>query len=140
MKLIIRLAAVVVFCYALLLSVTTLQYFFDRGDIRRASEVIYKYQPVRDHSKTLVQIMAKSLNIMEADIHCESQIVARYEGYVQVECGAKANFIPGIPKNFVWQVDLVGARIKPANDKATTLMNQLTGTSHDTIQKAQNQN
>lgn len=131
MKSLVRLILVVGFGYALVMGLMTLQYFFDRGDIRRASEVIYNYRPTKDESKTLIQLMAEKLAIETNQIHCESQIVARYEGYVQVECGKQESYRPSADVNFLWQVDLVGARITAVNESAKNLMNQLTENPND---------
>lgn len=131
MKSFIRLIIVVGCGYALIMGLMTLQYLFDRGDIRRASEVIYNYRPSKEVSKTLIQLMAEKLTIEETKIHCESQIVARYEGYVQVECGEQESYKPSAAVNFLWQVDLVGARITAINEPAQNLMNQLTEKSND---------
>lgn len=123
MKSLLRIGLVIFFAYALVMALMTLQYFFDRGDIRRASEVVYEYVPNQKTGKKLLQLMADQLKIDEKAIHCEAEITSRYEGIVQVECGNIQNYRSNSPQlNFIWKVNLVGSQLLPSNDLSKVIV------------------
>jgi hypothetical protein len=97
----------------------TLQFFFDRGDIKRASRVIYEYKPA-GQEKTLTALIADEIGISEESLICESALISRYEGRVHVGCHGSE------PKPvYEWEVNVVAAIIKPRNGYSQQLMNSL---------------
>jgi len=62
--------------------------------MKKAAKVIYQYKPLNKQDITLVQMMAQQLGISQENLHCETQLISRYEGHVLVECGSKKSFLP----------------------------------------------
>lgn len=124
MKTLFKVLVVILFAYAAVMGLMTLQYFFDRGDLKRASRVIYQYTP-SGQDKKLVQVMADEFKVSLDDLYCETALESRYEGHVTVTCGPKTLFLKQPKQNFVWVVDLVASSIRPYNEKAKAMLTQL---------------
>lgn len=122
MKTTLYRAAVVIFMiYAIVMAVMTVQYFFDRGDMKKASQVIYQAKP--NGTDLLITLMAGDAKITSTDLYCETQIESRYEGYVLVECGPKQTFKTGdAANNYLWRVDVIGGQVSAKNEKAQKLI------------------
>jgi hypothetical protein len=119
-----RALLVIVMVYALVMAVMTVQYFFDRGDLKKASKVIYSYQPPSFPDKTLIQVMANHFQITEDKVYCESSLISRYEGKVLVECGNAQGFVIKQSKvNFEWLVNVVAHSIVARNELAKKIVN-----------------
>jgi len=132
MKTIVRVIFVVLFAYGTVMGLMSLQYFFDRGDLRRASKVIYDYQPRPGSSKKLVEYMAEGYQVDLGDLYCETTLASRFEGHVMVECGKKLGFVSERADiNFQWVVDLVGSRIEPKNQRARQLADRIASIKGD---------
>lgn len=118
-----RAFAVIAVIYALVMGLLSVQYFFDRGDMKKAARVIYRFKPDNDKEASLIQLMAGSWQVNQDDVRCETQVMSRYEGHVFVECGLKTGFEKNsTEKNYHWIVDVVAGRIVAKNDKAKFLM------------------
>lgn len=113
MKGYLRIIGVFAVIYVAVSAVVGLQHLFDKGDIKKASKVLYELKP-GDGSKTLLQWMAVEKGLTQDDLECYSQLVSRYEGLVNLECS-----------DFVWQVNVVAGQVLPANEPATQLMKKI---------------
>ena len=122
MKTTLYRAAVVIFMvYAIVMAVMTLQYFFDRGDMKKASQVIYQSRP--NGKDLLIDVMARDLKISSQDLYCETQVESRYEGHVLVECGNKMDFKShDFVTHFQWRVDVLAGQVIGENKLAQQLM------------------
>jgi len=107
------------------MALMTLQYFFDRGDMKKAAQVIYNYKPDPLKETTLISLMAEKYNLDSQSIRCETELISRYEGSIFIDCGVTNNFTKHSDENFHWLVDVVSARIVAKNDKARELMNEV---------------
>lgn len=121
LRTIFKALVVIALAYVGLMAVLGVQYFFDRGDMKKAARVVYEYRP-RGHEKTLVELMAQHYGIGGDQLKCETQIISRYEGRVLVECGPPDLFkAHDAEVNFQWEVDVVGGAIRELNEKAKKL-------------------
>lgn len=115
-----RILGVIVIAYAGVMAVLYLQYLFDRGDLRKAEQVISQFKP-KGEERTLMRIMADSLGVDAAGFSCESRILSRYEGRIEVGCGkiaAATKFKPA----FRFEVDVVGATIRALDGDSKNLL------------------
>ena len=117
MKGFLRIIGIFVVIYVAVSAVVGLQHLFDKGDIKKASKVLYELRP-GDGSQTLLQWMAAENGSTTESLECYSQLVSRYEGLVNLECA-----------DFVWQVNVVAGQVLPANEAATQLMKKIQETS-----------
>lgn len=127
LKIIFRAILVIIAVYCVIMAVVAVQYFFDRGDMKKAAKVIYEFRPQgpSDNTKnaTLAEQMAAFYKISTDDLYCETQIVSRYEGHVLVECGEENGFqADNRELNFYWLVNVVAGRIDGKNKLALQLM------------------
>lgn len=111
MKKFFRVLLVVFAIYAIVMAAMAVQYFFDRGDLRKASAVIYEFKPDKTKDETLAALMAAEQKILPTELACDAQIMSRYEGQVLVTCD-----------KYEWMVDVVASRIYPKNEVAQKLM------------------
>ncbi len=114
MKKLFRVLLVVFAIYAILMAAMTVQYFFDRGDLRKASAVIFEFKPDKTKDETLAALMAAEQKILPDELVCDTQIASRYEGLVLVTC-----------RDYEWMVDVVASRIYPKSEAAQKLMTSL---------------
>lgn len=114
MKKVLRFLAMIIAVYAIVMAAMVVQYFFDRGDLKKASAVIYQFKPVAARPDTLIDYMAAESHVTPDAIQCQSQITSRYEGRVSVICDG-----------YEWVVDVVASRIYPQNEQAHKLMTSL---------------
>jgi hypothetical protein len=110
----IRILFVLLFVYLTGLAVVTVQYYFDRGDLKKASQVLFEFRP--QGKETLALLMSQKLMIQESQLKCESQLLSRYEGRVRVLCGSVKK-----PQHFVFDVDVVGYSIQAINSVTKNL-------------------
>jgi len=123
MKTIIRAFIVIIVIYATVMAVMGLQYMFDRGDMKKAAKVIYEFKPSHTVNKTLAELMAQNLGVTPEELHCETELISRYEGRVLVECGDKKSFQPeNTDLNFHFVVDVVRGSVDGKNEKARKLI------------------
>ena len=114
MKKVWRVILGIVIIYAAVMALMSVQYFFDQGDLKKAAAVIYEYRPPLHPDKTLLEFMAADLKLNPDQVHCETQLLSRYEGRVLVECGVTGN-------NYEWVVDVVRHTVTAHNDRAKNL-------------------
>lgn len=77
MKKIFRGLLVVLFAYLMVMGMMSLQHLFDRGDMKKAAQVIYQFQPNKDSPQTLLDLMliAKAQKNPD-DMRCETSILS----------------------------------------------------------------
>lgn len=122
MKKLWRVIVAVLIVYAAVMALMSVQYFFDRGDLKKAAEVIYQYKLPSHPDKNLLELMALDLNVSSNQVHCETELLSRYEGRVLIECGAQATFKKhDSGNNHEWVVDVVLHTVQAHNDKAIKL-------------------
>lgn len=114
MKKIFRVLGMIFAAYAIVMAAMIVQYFFDRGDLKKAAAVVYQFKPVNGKESTLIDFMADEQHLAPDAINCQTQIASRYEGRVAVTCDG-----------YQWMVDVVGSRIYPQNEQARKLMTLL---------------
>lgn len=127
MRTIFRVLGVVVIAYACVMAVMGMQYLFDRGDLRKASQVISQYKP-KGSDKTILTLMAERSGVPESRIACDSHLLSRYEGRVEVDCRAsdgEGHVIAG-RQEFRFEVDVVGAQLRALNDATKALIDGVT--------------
>lgn len=122
MKKLWRVIVAVLIVYAAVMALMSVQYFFDRGDLKKAAAVIYQYKLPSHPEKNLLELMASDLNVNPDRVHCETELLSRYEGRVLIECGAQARFKKhDSGNNHEWVVDVVLHTVQAHNDKAKKL-------------------
>lgn len=114
MKKLWRVIVAVLIVYAAVMALMSVQYFFDRGDLKKAAAVIYQYKLPSHPDKNLLELMASDLNVNSEQVQCETELLSRYEGRVLIECGVAGN-------NYEWVVDVVLHTVQAHNDKAKKL-------------------
>ncbi len=115
MKSLARILGVVLFAYLFVMAVMTVQYFFDRGDMRKASQVIFEFRPQGSNHPTLLETMASLSQVKKEDVNCQTTLASRYEGLVDVDCKAGT-------ESFLWEIDVVAGRVIPKNDNASRIV------------------
>lgn len=91
-----RVLLVIAVFYFLFLTVTSVRRYFDEEDLNKARMIFQK--------------------ITVQDLECSFELKSRYEGKVDVSCFSKKE--NGGGKVFVWQIDVISARLVPKNDLA----------------------
>jgi len=114
MKAFFRLLGVVFVIYSAIFLMKFLQKSFDDGDLRRARESLDRLQIAE---KTVWQAMANELAVPLENLHCEEWLLSRYSGPVRFDCYAATDKT----QSYVWDVDVVGFRVTPANPRSKTL-------------------
>ena len=114
MKKIWRVILGIVIVYAAVMALMSVQFFFDRGDLKKAAALIYQYKPPSHPDKTLVELMAQDQKIHPDEVHCETKLLSRYEGRVLIDCGVAGN-------NYEWVVDVVRHTVAAHNSRAEKL-------------------
>lgn len=108
MKPFFRMLVVAFLIYATVISMKFLQQAFDEGDMRRARESFNRLQ-ISD--KTVWQLMADDLHVKKDDVRCDEFLLSRYSGPIRFECYAAEQK----DQKYIWEVDVVGFRVTPAN-------------------------
>lgn len=126
MNKIVKAVLVVAFFYLVIMGLLGLQYLFDRGDMKKAAQVIYEYRPRTagegQGGLTLAQAMAVAYGVAEDRLKCETKIASRFEGRVLVECDRAADYQKISPHdNFQWEVNVTSGQVTPLNAKAKGL-------------------
>ena len=103
--------------------------FFDRGDLRKATAMIYEYRLPSHPEKNLLSLMAEDLKVSLDQVRCETELLSRYEGRVLIECGSQTTFKKhDSGNNHEWVVDVVLHTVQTHNEKSKTLVGQV---AHD---------
>lgn len=126
MKTLVRVLGVVLIVYAGIMAVMGLQYLFDRGDLRKADQVLSQFKP-EGSDKTLKELMTGKLGVAEGGLSCSSTLLSRYEGRVEVDCRSATAVAAddndaGGREEFRFEVDVVAAQIKALNDATKALV------------------
>ncbi|MCP5463500.1 MAG: hypothetical protein H7A33_00580 [Deltaproteobacteria bacterium] len=115
---VLKSLVVILMVYASVMVLLGLQHLFDRGDLKKASKVFYQFRPGTSQV-LLVDQMAQQMGVEPTALQCQAQILSRYEGHVLMVCTHDQS------TEYQWVVDVVAGIIKPHNQQANVLFQQI---------------
>jgi hypothetical protein len=121
MKSLYRILGGALIVYLGVMAVMYLQFLFDRGDIRKASQFLNDFKPGPAHEHSLLEVMATDLGQAPDQIACDSEILSRTEGTVLIHChGIVAE--QKTTRNYEWIINLVSYQVSANNPEASALL------------------
>lgn len=112
------------------LSVAVVRYldtFYDQADLKNAQRVVFGFKSESLGGMTLLEAMAKNLQLAENKVGCVFHLESASQGTVSVTCqeiGVKET--PENPaKQFQWLVHRVSGKVSPLNQNAQALIKNL---------------
>ncbi len=116
----IRAVIVVATIFLIGMSLFSIRYFFDRRDMKAASNLVMTYQPFATSQDNLAEIMETINEVPPGFMHCQARVVSRYEKKLSVEC--LSAYIWNKSYSFLWSVNLANQSVQPEGQATKELL------------------